>query len=214
MSAGSMGRSEYESLRVTIQDRLCCHGFGLEHGRVGNLAIPYDESRNRPAPAGNDVEESPHRSGNRAVMAVDEKPCAVVVRLFGMPRKVDFTDPFEREIRQVVERRESVIGGGNEDVVDVEQQSATRSSGEFANEIGLAHGGVAKQRVGGRIFEQNRPADRLLNITDVISDSGERRLRVRKRQKIIEVGRLVSRPREMFGNKRRLVALHKSGKPS
>src|SRR5258708_14067911 len=143
MSAGSMGRSEYESLRVTIQDRLCRHDLGLEQGPIGNLAIPFHESRNRPATAGNDVEESPHRIGNRAVMAVDEKPFALVVRLFGMPREVDFTHPFEREIRQVVERREAVIGGGNEDVVDVEQQSATRPSGEFANEIGLAHGGVA-----------------------------------------------------------------------
>src|SRR5258705_10767311 len=124
-------------------------------------------------------------------MAVDEKPFALVVRLFGMPRKVDFTHPFEREIRQVIERREAVIGGGNEDVVDVEQQSATRPSGEVANEIGLAHGGVAKQHVGGRIFEQNRPADRILDLTDAISDSRERRLRVAETQKSVEEGRLV-----------------------
>src|SRR5260370_7586780 len=107
MSAGSMGRSEYESLRVTIQDRLCRHGLGLEHGPIGNLAIPFHESRNRPAPAGNDVEESPHRIGNRAVMAVDEKPFALVVRLFAMPPKSDFTSPFALETRQVAHPTES-----------------------------------------------------------------------------------------------------------
>src|SRR5258706_14471250 len=134
MSAGSMGRSEYECLRVTIHDGLCRHGLGLEYGPIGNLAVPFHEGRNRPATGEDDVEESPHRIGNRAIMAVDEKAFAFVVRLFGMPGKVDFTHPFEQEIRKVIERKEARIGGGNEYVVDADQQPAPRPSDEVGAE--------------------------------------------------------------------------------
>jgi hypothetical protein len=53
-----------------------------------------------------------------------------------------------------------------------------------------------------------------LHLVDVFGDPGKRRLRVGKRQKIVEISDLVGRPCEMFGDKRRLVAIHESSKPS
>ena len=76
-------------VRVAVEDRLGGGGLRLEHGPVGDVAVPFDKRRDRPASADHDLEEFPDRVGDRAVMAVDEQKIALVVRLFGMPGQMD-----------------------------------------------------------------------------------------------------------------------------
>ena len=124
-----MGFAEHEAVRVAVEDRLCGGGLRLEHGPVGDGAVPFDQRRNRPASADHDVEELPDRVGDRPVMAVDEQKIALVVRLLGMPGEMDLADMLERKIGEIGERRKAVIGGRNEDVVDVEQAGRSRCAG-------------------------------------------------------------------------------------
>ena len=62
---------------------------------------------------------------DRAVMAVDQQQVALVVGLFGMTGQMNLPDMRQRKVGQIVQRREAVVGGGHEDVVDVEQQAAS-----------------------------------------------------------------------------------------
>ena len=109
---------------MTVEDRLRCGGFGLEHRPFRNIAVPLDKRRHRAASADDDLEELPYRIGNRAVMAVDEQKIAFVIGLFGMSRQMNLADMFDREVGEIAKRGIAVIGSRDEDVVDVEQQPA------------------------------------------------------------------------------------------
>ena len=100
-----------------------------------------------------------------------------------------------------------MIGGRNENVVDVEQEAATGAARQFADEIGLGHRGMLENDIGRGIFEKDGAADPLLHLIDVVGDALERRRRIGKRQQVIEVCRIMGRPRQMLGYERRLVAL-------
>src|SRR5271156_6676843 len=157
--------------RMTVEDRLRSGGFGLEHRPFRNIAVPLDQRRNRATSADDDLEELPYRIGDRAVMAVDKKKIALVIGLFGMSRQMYLADMFDREVGDITKRRMAVIGGRDEDVVDVEQQPAAGAAYQLANEVSFAHRRLAKHDIGGGVFEKDRPADRLLHFVDVITDA-------------------------------------------
>src|SRR5215207_9749674 len=119
-----MGPAEHGTLRVTVEDRLRRGGLGLEHRPVGDGAVPLDQRWNRAATADYDIEELPHRVCDRPVVTVDQKKFTLIVRLLGVPGEMDLADMLQRKIGEVVEGGKPVIGGGDEDVVDVEQQAA------------------------------------------------------------------------------------------
>ena len=78
-----------------------------------------------------------------------------------------------------------------------------------ADEIRFAHRRFVEQDIGRGIFEQQRPADGLLDLVDVVAHRRERRLRVGQRQQVVEIDGLVRRPGEMLGDQRGLVALER-----
>ena len=95
--------------------------------RIGHSGISLSHSISvgiGPAPADDDLVELPDRVGDRPVMAVDQQRVAFVVGLLGMSGEMDLADLRQREIGEIVERREAVVGRRDEDIVDVEQQAA------------------------------------------------------------------------------------------
>src|SRR5216683_7150592 len=192
---------------AAVEDRLRGRRLGFEDRPVGEIAVPLDQRRNRPAPRDHDLEEFPNGIRDRTIMAVDQQQVALVIGLFGMAGEMNLADTCERKVGQIVQRRETVIGSGHEDIVDVEQQAASGTPRHAADEIRLAHRGLGKRDIGRRILEQHRPADRFLNLGDVVADPKERRFGVGQRQEIVEIGGLMRRPGEMLGDQRRLVAI-------
>ena len=87
------------------------------------------------------------------------------------------------------------------------KQAAAGAPDQLPDEVRLAHRRFREDDIGRRVLEQDRAADRLLHLVDMIGDTGERRLRVGERQQIVEIGRVVRRPGEMLGDERRLVAI-------
>src|ERR1700733_3580139 len=145
--------------RVTVEDRLRGGGFGFEHRPFRNMTVPLDQRRNRAASPDDDLEELPHRVGNRAVMAVDKQKIAFVIGLFRMSRQMYLADMFDREVGEITKRGIAVIGGRDEDVVDVEQQAAAGAAYQLANEVSFPHRRLAKHDIGGGVFEKHWPAD-------------------------------------------------------
>src|ERR1700730_3340978 len=175
-SGGSM--TTFHDDLAAIEDRLRGGRLGLEDRPVGDVAVPFDQGWNRAAPRDHDLEQFPDGIRDRAVMAVDQQQVALVIGLFGMTGEMNLADESERKVGQIVQRRETVIGSRHEDVVDVEQQATSGTPRDTADEIGLAHRGLAERDIGRRVFEQHGPADRFLNLVDVVADPAKRRLAV------------------------------------
>src|SRR5882724_5392608 len=173
---------------------------------VRDIAVPLHQRRDRSALPDDDLEQFPYGVCDRAIMTVDQQYVSLVVVLFGMTGEMNLADARERKIREIFARREAVIGGGYEDIVDVEQQAASGTPGNRADEVRLAHRRFAKGEIGRWVFKQERPADRLLHFVDMIADPAECRLGVGQRQQIVEIDGLMRRPGEMLGDQRRLVA--------
>ena len=192
---------------TAIEDRLRGGRFGLQDRPIRDLAVPLDQRRDGTTARDDDLVELPHGIRDRAVMAVDQQQIAFVVALLGMAGEMDLADARQRKVGEILRGGETVIGRGDEHVVDVEQQRRIRCARRRADEIGLAHRRVAKGDIGRRVFQQDRPPDRFLHLIDMIADVAERRLGVGQRQQIVEIAGLVRRPGEMLGHQRRLVAL-------
>src|SRR5260221_3531363 len=105
---------------AAVEDRLRRGGLGFEDRPVGDVAVPFDQGWNRAAPRDHDLEQFPDGIRDRTVMAVDQQQVALVVGLFCMTGEMNLADTGQRKIGQIVQRRETVIGRGHEDVVDVE----------------------------------------------------------------------------------------------
>src|SRR3984957_13212994 len=104
LSATRTDFSRHRAHRVAVQDSLSGCDLGFEHRPFRNLAVPLHERRNWTATVDDNLEELPHRIGDRAVMTVDEQAVALFVALFSVPRQMNFADVLHREIREIVER--------------------------------------------------------------------------------------------------------------
>ena len=100
----------------------------------------------------------------------------------------------------------------DEDIIDVKQQPASGSLRDRPDEIRFADGRVPEDKIGRRILEQDRTADRLLHFVDMRAYSSKGRCVVGKGKEIVETDRFVRRPSEMFRDKRRLIAFNKPTK--
>src|SRR6266436_3259643 len=124
---------------MAIDDRLRSVRLRFEPSPVRKVAVPFDERRDGSALADDDVEELPHRVGDRTIMAVNEQKLALIIRLSGMAGEVNLPDVRKRKIGEIVARGKAMVGRRNEHVADVEQQAAPGAPNQLRNERRLAH---------------------------------------------------------------------------
>src|SRR5258708_30029835 len=88
------------------------------------------------------------------------------------------------------------IGAAYEDVVDVEQNAASRAARELGQKIRLMDRRMAKMQIARRIFHQDAPSECGLRGGDIRRHDVERLLRVRQGEKIVEIGSVRNAPGE------------------
>ena len=136
-------------------------------------------------------------------MIVDQDRAAggVVRRVPGQMNLADRSGGHRVQIREwiLVE-----VVAAHVDVVDVQQDAAPGPAGELGQELGLGDRRVAEAEVAGRVLDQDRPAESLLNLLDPAARRLEPRFVVRQRQQMVEVCAAADAPREMLGDERRL----------
>jgi hypothetical protein len=157
--------------------------------------------------------ERPDAVAHRRIVRVDQQRAAGVVLGFGVAGEMDLADMAKRESVEISDGIEAVIGRGDDDVVDVEQQAAAGAAGDLGEEVGLGHHAFREEDVGRRIFEQHASPDRLLRLVDVVANRLEGLFRIGQRQQIVEEALVVGRPGEMFGEQARLIACGEPGEP-
>jgi hypothetical protein len=76
--------------------------------------------------------------------------------------------------REKIERIKVVIDRVDVDIVDVEQQFAAGTLGDFGDEVPLRHRVVGKPHVGRYVLDQDRSAQCVLHLFDALADDPER----------------------------------------
>src|SRR5690242_5960395 len=93
--------SSGQMLRVAIEDCLCGGGLRLEDWPIRDVAVPFDQRRNRTSSANHGVEKSPDGGRDRMVVAIDQQKVALVIRLFGVASQMNLTDMVHRKIGEI-----------------------------------------------------------------------------------------------------------------
>src|SRR6266446_1606085 len=170
----------------------------LERGEVG---VPLDQrGHGAEAPERRGV-KIPDGLGNPRAVIVDQN-----VHVLGgvMAAEVDFTDRFDRQRVEVVDWVEPEVPRADMDVVDVAEYAAACSTGDFGDEFRLGYRRMAVAEIGGRVLDQQPPAERLLRLLDVPAEELEARFGIGQRQQVVEIGSGDRAPRQMLGDEHRL----------
>src|SRR6516165_66606 len=125
-----------------------------------------------------------------------------------MASKVDLVDRLDRECLEVGERIEPKIPRADVDVVDIAEDAAAGSTGDFSHEFRLGDRRVPIAEVDGRVLNQQPPAEPLLRLLDVMAKDIEALLGVGQRQQVVEVGPADRAPRQVLGDEHGLDPLY------
>jgi hypothetical protein len=90
------------------------------------------------------------------------------------------------------------------DVVDVAEDGAAGSTGDFGHELRLRDQRLPVAEVSRWVLDQQPPAKRLLRLLDVIAKDIEARLGVGQRQQVVEIGSADRAPCQVLGDEHRL----------
>ena len=121
-----------------------------------------------------------------------------------MAGEVDLADRIDRQCVEIGDRVEPEIPRADIDVVDVAEDAATGSTGDFGDEFRLGDGRIPVAEVGRGVLDQQPPAERLLRLLDVPAEDVEARLGVGERQQVVEIGSADRAPRQVLGDEHRL----------
>src|SRR5439155_24861267 len=111
---------------------------------------------------------------------------------------------------EIGDRVEADITRAHVDVVDVEQEPASRVAYDVGQEIRLWDRGFTKAQVARRILDEEPPTERVLRLGDVVAHQVKRLVGVRERQQVIHVASAEAAPGEMIGDQRWLDAFDES----
>ena len=113
-------------------------------------------------------------------------------------------DAFAGKGVQIGDRVGAGVEAGDEDIVDVEKQSAAGLLGETAQKFRLVHGRLGEADVAARILEDQWPPEKVLNLADPAGDMGQALLGQRHRQKIVRIEAEHAGPAQMVADPGRL----------
>ncbi len=99
-----------------------------------------------------------------------------------------------------------MIGGGDVQVVHVQQQAAAGAPHQRRQEGGLGHRRMVEGDIGRGVLHQDAPAEHVLHLRDMVGDVRERSLGIGQRQQVVQELAAMARPGEMLADQPGLVA--------
>ncbi len=117
------------------------------------------------------------------IVRIDEQASTVVA----MSGEVNLAHAFGGHPGEIGEGIESVIGGADIDIVDVQQEVTTSSTAHLGQESPFGHFIVGKTHVSRGIFEQQRTFEHVLRKQYVRADDPHRVLGIWKWQEVVRV---------------------------
>src|SRR6516164_4288206 len=164
----------------------------LERGKIG---VPLDQRGDRAEASKRRGIKLPDGLGDRGAVVVDQN---VYVLRGVMAGEVDLADRLDRQRVKIGDRVEPEIPRADVDVVDVAEDAAAGSTGDFAHELRLWDLRLQVAKVSRWVLDQQPPAERLLRLLDVIAKDIEALLGVGQRQQVVEIGSADRAPRQML----------------
>ena len=106
-------------------------------------------------------------------MTVDQQGCACFVLVLVVSAKVHFANSVQWEGINLGLRRCIQVCGAHKHVVNVKQQTTACAVGNLGKELCLVHVGFSKGQIAGRVFEQHLTSERVLDLINMASDTGD-----------------------------------------
>ena len=117
-----------------------------------------------------------------------------------MAGEVNFGDLGKRKLIEVGTRVEAQVDCRDMDIVDIEQQSASRSRNDLRQKRGLAHGAAGVGQIVRRVLEQDPAAEALVDLVDMIAHPRQRGFVTGYGKEIVETVDAVAGPGKVLRN--------------
>jgi len=98
-----------------------------------------------------------------------------------MTTKMDLSDMLQGKVLEIFGRSETMVRGLYEYVIDVQQKTAASPTNNFAQKVDLTHRCLRVNDIGGRILQQHLPLHGALHFINVLTNTRQGFVCVRKR---------------------------------
>lgn len=196
-----------------LHDPLGFVGLGQQYFERRQIRIPFDQRRLESETLNRKGVELPDFFRHRMVMGVDEE-LAAFEAVYREPREVDLLDQPARNAAEILARIEAMVPRGHIDVVDIEQDPATATLGDFAEKLPLGDRGGREFQIAGDILDQNAPAQDFLDLAHPSGHVAERLFGLGERDEIVQVTAPDRAPAQMLGHQPRREPIHQILKTS
>src|SRR5215510_15223375 len=161
----------------TLHKTLGCVGFSAQHSQFWDISVPLDQGGHW-AKAGQGVAvEGPDRIADWRAMIIDQDRLAVSV-IYGVPGEMDFTYSRRRQGREIGHGVAPKIAATHVDVVDIAQESTTRTPHQLLQKRRLRDCGVDETQVTRWILDEEAALQDLLGMHHMLGNDLEGLLRV------------------------------------
>jgi hypothetical protein len=152
--------------------------------------------------------EIPDFFAHRLVVGIDDVGVHMAVA-----SHVKLHHPIRRNALQEAMRVITMVEGADIDVVDVEQQPASGTAGQFGEKLPFRHLGIVELQVGRDILQHDGAAEKILHQLHPADDMVQCLIGVGNRQQIVQILAVYAGPAQMIGNPFRLDAFGEIAKP-
>jgi hypothetical protein len=156
-----------------------------QQGPMGYVVIPLDEAGDPTGPRDHFRVETPYTIRHRRIVRIDQQRRTGVIQGFRMPTEMDFADCFYRKVGKIFAWVQLVIDASNQDIVDIEQQTAACPADDLCQKRGFRDRALFEEEIGGGIFKQHLAAEHTLHLVNMLGDTCQRRFRVGQRQEVV-----------------------------
>lgn len=159
--------------------------FTFENVERRNVAVPLNESRNRPCAPDHACVKHPDGIGDGAVMGVDENLPRAVVTTGVVPCKMQLRHAVKGKGREVSVGRCATIVARDRHIIDIEEEITPGALVERAEERCLRHFALGHSDVNGGVFDGDLARERLLRFVEMVAKPSESLFRVGDRQQVV-----------------------------
>src|ERR1700730_16535751 len=118
--------------QIRVQIIAGFEGFSVQHGKLGNIRVPFQQGRGSPCKVMGLPEEPPDRVDHSTIVCIYQMSSTVSV-----PRQVKLNDALVWHRLDVFNRIEVVVDAGDVNVIKVKQQSTISLASHVADKLPL-----------------------------------------------------------------------------
>src|SRR5216684_3251986 len=136
-------------------------GSCREHAKFRDIVVPFDQRRHRTEAPDRALVKPPYLLAHRMVVRIEQ-----VVAMVAMAREMELRDPVDRNRIDINFGVKAMVEGADEDIVDIEQDSAVSFAGHRRKELPFGQSRMSIGKVARHVLHQYWPSENVLDLAD------------------------------------------------